>query len=159
MAQLFYPLLDISFLKLADYIAGNNKPQFKDNLSATIITGAISPVVFNPLKSLVVTTQNNNFSNMYTSAKYIYGQHGLYGFYKGSPFFMVRNGIFAPCLFVLPNYFENILNCYINNSIATKSISFALSATIAVGATMPMDVYSSLALSDLNKKHTNQILM
>ena len=153
VAQFFYPIIDISTTQIAKILAKNNTPQFEHNLIAATITGAGSPILFNPLKAIIVATQNKQFNNSFQTINHIYNTGKFIHFYKGSTFFMIRNATFTPCLFILPNYFETKLNSYsqLQNTVIAQPISYLLSAAIAVTVSMPMDVYSSVSLSDPNK--------
>lgn len=156
MGQFFYPLLDLSttkFSKLFSQITTgkrDSEPEFEHKLCGGIMTGALSPIIYNPMKAMVVTAQEKKLSNLWTSTKYFYQNYGLTAFYRGSMFYMIRNATFAPCLLVLPMYFENMLNTCkpLQDFMLSKPISYMLSAMIAVTVTMPSDVFSTLSLKD-----------
>ncbi|CAH6421671.1 Hypothetical protein KVN_LOCUS403 [uncultured virus] len=155
VAQLFYPAFDISTSKMSKVFAGNEKPNFLHELSASICTGIWSPIVCNPLKAIMVNLQNNNIKNSYQVSKYIYNESKLNGFYRGSSYFILRNAVYAPCLLILPNHIENHLNSLslYQNNYFNKLLSFFIPAVIATTVSMPMDVFSTMSLTDLNKKN------
>jgi hypothetical protein len=153
IGQLFYPVLDISATEISTSLAQNNNPTIKHKLGGAVLAGVLSAGIYNPLKAIVVITQNNKLNTM-DSAKHIYKTAGIAGFYRGSTFYMVRNGTYAPCLLMLSSYIdENLktINPVFENEYISKPLSVLFPAFIATAISMPADVFSSVRLSDLTK--------
>ncbi|CAH6419805.1 Hypothetical protein HVR_LOCUS886 [uncultured virus] len=79
--QLFYPVLDLSTTKMAKYLAGNNIPESKHIVSGAMIVGGLSPIIFNPIKTIVINQQNNPINNGLQAFRTILKERGLLGFY------------------------------------------------------------------------------
>jgi hypothetical protein len=180
IAQLFYPVMDLTYQRLSKQIGkidGDNRAQLfkpfpspvktavatettltsKHKLLSAASTGALSALIYNPLKAVVVNMQINQQGTM-QSFKTIYRTSGVTGFYKGSSFYVVRNAGYCPCLFVLPSQLqERFREQKMSPTVATIA-SFALPALIATSITMPADVFSSLAVSGQKFENSRQIV-
>lgn len=149
--QLFYPLIHIGTSKLARGLANNDQSQqiqFKHSLVAATVVGAASPVLFNPLKAMVVSMQTRmSVKRFWQRATLIAKQDRFAGFYRGSSFFIIRNATYCPCLLSLSNWLTETSKASSSSPLVTAT-STLVSAVVATTVSMPMDVCSTMALTD-----------
>lgn len=151
VAQLFYPMLDITTQKTIKFLAREKEVEFKHKIIGSTMIGGASALIYNPMKTMLVVMQNHKLSMM-KSTKCIYEKTGIHGFYRGMTFYIIRNAVYCPSLFILSRYFDDPK--YHSHEYLTlkKSSGLIASAMIATTVSMSADVFSTMCASDPERK-------
>ena len=96
------------------------------SIKNSMIAGSLATIICNPLDNIRVNIQTKNISSM-TSIKYIYGNYGIKGFYRGIGLGLITVptfwSIYFPCYEYFKNYHSIPLSAYTSCCIASTITS------------------------------------
>jgi hypothetical protein len=145
-----YPLIIKGKNELEKFLLDKNNNKTKSSLMSASIVGALTPLYYNPIKTVVIDIQNNN-SKLLTSIKNIYGTKGISSFYRGALFFSTRNIVYCNGMLAIPKYINTYLQNHNIDKNMSKISSYVIPTLLSTLISMPMDVFSSMSVSDYKK--------